>query len=193
MFHWTSTWVSYITGKLWYVAVQQYTLYICNIGISVKVALLVIPSAANGPSSCLWYDEWCTKHPVENLISLESCDMQLFNSIYYILVTLVYQSKQPVQWSLVHQMDNLTFCDQMSGPLIFLLSILHDWKVWYAAFKWYILYICNLSISVKAVLPGTPGTTNGPSGCLWYDEWSTKLPVKYLTSLESVICSFPTV
>ena len=43
-------------------------------------------------------------------------DMQLFNSISDILVTLVYQSKQPIQWSLKHQMDYSAICDMMSGP-----------------------------------------------------------------------------
>ena len=74
-------------------------------------------------SSCLWYDEWCSKHPVEYLILLESCDMQLSRSICYKFVTLVYQSKQPVWWSLKHQMDHLAVVMWMSGPVRFLLSV----------------------------------------------------------------------
>ena len=58
-------------------------------------------SAWNEPSSCLWYDEWPTKLHNENVRSLRTCDMQLSSSIYYILVTSVYQSKWPVWWSLV--------------------------------------------------------------------------------------------
>ena len=70
--------------------------------VSWQSAHLVIPSASKEPSSCVWYDQWCTKLPIENLISLGSCNMQLPNSVYYIYVTSVYQSKWPVQWSLVH-------------------------------------------------------------------------------------------
>ena len=93
-----------------------------------QLACLVILSAWNVPSGWLWYDKWPIKLPIENPISLESCDMQLFNHRSYIFVTSVYQSKWPIQWSLVHQMDHPAVCDMMSGPLSFLWSILYHWK-----------------------------------------------------------------
>ena len=74
--------------------------------VGQRLACLVICSAKNGPSGCLWYDEWPIKLPFENIISLESCDMQLFKHRSYISVTSVYQSKRPVHWSPVHQMDH---------------------------------------------------------------------------------------
>ena len=43
----------------------------------------------------------------------------------------------------------------------------------------------NLSISVKAAPPMISGALNGPSGCLWYDERSTKLLGEYPTWMES--------
>ena len=105
-------------------------------------ARLVIRGAWNGPSGCLWYDEWLIKLPVENIISLESCDMQLFNHILYIFVTSVYQSKRPVWWSLVHQMDHLAVCDMISGSLSFVWSILYHWKaVIYNCPTVYIIYL----------------------------------------------------
>ena len=128
VFHWASCWVSYITGKLWYSAFQQYTLYICNISIWVKAAWLVISSASDGPSSYLWSDEWATKLHNENLISLATCDMQLSSSVHYILVTSVYEWKQPIQWPLVHQMDHPAVYGMMSVPLSFLLRILYHQK-----------------------------------------------------------------
>ena len=77
-------------------------------------------------------------------------------------------------------------CDMMGGPASFLLSILNQWKaVWYAGFQQYIKHICNLSISVKAAPPMISGALNGPSGCLQYDEGTTKCLVGYLTSMES--------
>ena len=50
-------------------------------------------SASSGPSGCLWYDGWPTKFHKKNVISLETCDLQLSNSMYYILVTSVYEPK----------------------------------------------------------------------------------------------------
>ena len=102
----------------------------------------VIHSAWNGPSSCLWYDEWPIKLPIENTISLESCDKQLFNYRSYIFVTSVYQSKRPIWWSPVHQMDHPAVCDMISGPLSFLWSILYHWKaVIYSCPTVYIIYL----------------------------------------------------
>ena len=80
------------------------------------------------PSGCLWYDGRSTTLSVENLISLESCGMQLSNSIHYILGTSVYRSKRPFRWSLEHEIDHLVVCDMMSVPLSFQLRILYHWE-----------------------------------------------------------------
>ena len=154
--HWVDHWVScevlYNTGKLWYTAFQQYILYTCSITISQditecgcsahhwdidhlpfcgnneqttwvsveyliplescdiqlsnsvcyifvallypkispKVAAPLISCALSGPSTFLWYNEWTISFLVEYFISLESCNIQLSNSMYYILVALLY-------------------------------------------------------------------------------------------------------
>ena len=93
-----------------------------------RSACPVIPGAWNVPSSCLWYGEWPIKLSIENIILLESCDMQLFNHRSYIFVTSVYQSRWPAWWSPVHQMNHPAVCDMMSGLLSFLWSILYHWK-----------------------------------------------------------------
>ena len=90
------------------------------------------------PFSDLWYIKWTIqlfviwqvsiKHPVEYITLMESCDMQDSNSISNMFVTLAYQWKWPLQWSLVHQMDHPAVCDMIRGPPSFLLSILHLWK-----------------------------------------------------------------
>ena len=170
---------------MWYAAFLQYILYTCNISIWVKAALPVISGASNGPSGCLWYDKGSTKLPVEDITSLESCGMQLSNSIHYILVTSVYRSKRPFCWSLEHEIDHLVVCDMMSVPLSFQLRILYHWKLQYAGFQQNILYICNISILVEAALLVISGASNGPYSCLWYDEWPTELSVRYPTSLKS--------
>ena len=100
--HQASFWVSYINGKLWYAAFQQYIIYMCILSIWVKVARPMISGALNGPSICLWYDEWSSKLPKEFLISMESCDMQLLNSISYICVFLVW--------------DHSSYHKQLDGP-----------------------------------------------------------------------------
>ena len=93
---------------------------------------------------------------------------------------------RPVRWSAVPEMYHPAVCDMMGGPTSFLLSILDQWKaVWYAGFQQYIKHICNLSISVKAAPLMISGALNGPSGCLRYDEGTTKCLVEYLTSMES--------
>ena len=93
---------------------------------------------------------------------------------------------QPVWWSAVHEMYHPAVCDMMGGPASFVLSILDHWKaVWYAGFQQYIKHIWNLSISVTAATPMICGALNGPSGCLQYDEGTTKHLVQYLTSMES--------
>ena len=93
---------------------------------------------------------------------------------------------RPVWWSVVHEMYHPAVCDMMSGPASFLLRILDQWKVvWYAGFQQYIKHICNLSILVKAAPPMISGALNGPSGCLQYNEGTTKLLGQYLTSMES--------
>ena len=40
-------------------------------------------------------------------------------------------------------------------------------------------------MSVEAAPPMISGALNGPSGCLLYDEGTTKLLGQYLTSMES--------
>ena len=66
-------------------------------------------------------------------------------------------------------------CNMMRGPPSFLVSILDQWKaVLYAGFQQYIKHICNLRISVKATPPMISSALNGPSGCLQYDEGTTK-------------------
>ena len=144
-------------------------------------------SAWNEPSGCLWYDEWPTKLHNENVRSLETCDMQLSSSIYYILVTSVYESKQPVWWSPVHQLDHLTVCGMMGGPLCFLLRILYHWKAVICSIPtvYCICYICNVSISVKAALLLTCGASDGLCGLLQYDQCSTELSIENNISLES--------
>ena len=47
------------------------------------------------------------------------------------------------------------------------------------------VYMCNLSTSVEAAPPMIFSALNGPSGCLWYDEGTTKLILEYLTSMET--------
>ena len=133
--HQASWGVSYITGKLWYAVFQQYIIYMCIHSIWVKAARLTISGAWNGPSGCLWYDEWSAEFPIEFLVSLESCDMQLFNSISYICVSVVYESKRPVQQSPVHGMDHLAVCDMMSGPPRFLWSFSCHWKAVICSFS----------------------------------------------------------
>ena len=122
----------------------------------------VIHGAWNGPSGCVWYDEWPTKLPAENIISLEGCDMQLFNHRSYIFVTSVYQSKQPVQWSPVHQMDHLAVCDMISGPLSFLWSILYHWKA--------VIYSCPTVYIIYLLHPYK--SQSGPSSDLRCFEWT---------------------
>ena len=148
------------------------------------MALPAISGASNGPSSCLWYDEASTKLPVEDITSLDSCGMQLSNSIHYILVTSVYRSKRPCCWSLEHKIDHLVVCN-MSVPLSFQLRILYHWEA--AIFRIPTEYIifCNISILVEAALLVISGVSNRSSSCLWDDEWSTELSVKYSTSLKS--------
>ena len=46
-------------------------------------------------------------------------------------------------------------------------------------------YMCNLSMPVKAAPLMISSVLNGPSGCLGYDEGTTKHLVGYLTSMES--------
>ena len=184
--HWASCGVSYITGKLWYTAVQQYTLYIYNIHIRVKAAYPVISSALSGPSGCLWYDGWPTKFHKENVVSLKTCDIQLSNSMYYILVTSVYEPKQLFRWPLEHQMDHPAVCDMISGPLSFLWSISYiTGKLWYTAVQQYTLYIYNIHIRVKVACPMFSSAWNELSGCLWYDEWPTKLHNENVRSLKT--------
>ena len=89
-----------------------------------RSARLVICGAWNGPSGCLWYDEWPTKFHKENVISLETCDIQLSNSMYYILVTSVYEPKQPFCWPLEHPMDHLAVCKMMSDPPSLIMRML---------------------------------------------------------------------
>ena len=83
-----------------------------------RSARLVICGAWNGPSGCLWYDEWPTKFHKENVISLETCDIQLSNSMYYILVTSVY-------------------CMSQGGPSADLWSI--RWTIWLFA-RWWVFH-----------------------------------------------------
>ena len=45
--------------------------------------------------------------------------------------------------------------------------------------------MCNISASVKAAPLMISGALNGLSGCLWYDEGTTKLLLEYLTSMKS--------
>ena len=64
--------------------------------MSVKAAHLMISGSLNGLSGCLQYDERTTKHLVQYLTSMESCDVQDSNSTSYICVTSVCQSKRPL-------------------------------------------------------------------------------------------------
>ena len=58
-------------------------------------------------------------------------------------------------------------------------------KLWYAGCQRNIIYICNLSTSVKAAPSMISSTLNGPFGCLWYDEGTTELLLEYLASMKS--------
>ena len=123
-------------------------------------------SAWNEPSDCLWYDEWPTKLHNENVRSLATCDMQLSSSIYYILVTSVYEPKQPVWWSLVHQMDHVAVCGMMEGPLSFLLRILYYWKA----------VICSIPTVYMLYLQCQYISQSSPSAAdLWCYDWGLGL------------------
>ena len=113
--------------------------------------------------------------------------MQDSNNISNISVTLVYQSKQPLWWSPVHRMDHPAVCDMMRGPPSILLDISHQWKavICSTPTAQYTVYICNLSMSVKAAPLMISGALDEPSSRLWYDEGTTKLLGQYLTSMES--------
>ena len=89
---------------------------------------MVISSASNGPSSCLWYDGGSTKVLLEYFTSMKSYDKQNAISISYIYVTSGCQSRWPLWWSLVHWMDHPSACDMMRWPPCFMESILHEWK-----------------------------------------------------------------
>ena len=100
--HQASWTVSYMNGKLWYVGCQWNIIYICNLSTSLKVAPPMISCALNGPSSCLWYNDGTTELPLEYLILLESCDMQLSNNESSAFLILVYWLNRFIQWYLVH-------------------------------------------------------------------------------------------
>ena len=134
-------------------------IFLCNPFVSWQPACAVISNAWNGPSGCVWYDEWPTKLPVEYLISLKSCDMQNSNSMF---VALVYHLEQPIKWSLVHQMDNLAVCDIMGGPPSFHLSILHHWKAVICSFPTVYL-ICFLPLCISS---------SSLSSDLWCIKWT---------------------
>ena len=59
--------------KVWHAAFQQYTLYVCNLSILVKVACPVISGRSNGPPGWLWGNEWSTKLPFKYSMPPESC------------------------------------------------------------------------------------------------------------------------
>ena len=65
--------------------------------MSVKAAPPMISGALNGPSGCLRYDEGTTKLLGQYLTSMESCDVQNYNSTSYICVASVCQSKRPLR------------------------------------------------------------------------------------------------
>ena len=107
------------------------------------LALPVIPWASNGPSSCLWYDEWPTKLPIENVISLESCDMQLFNCRLHMCVTSGYCISQASP-------SCVLWCIKWTIQLLVIWWVFHwasCWvsyitgKLWYAAVQQYTLDI----------------------------------------------------
>ena len=132
--------------------------------MSVKAAPPMISGALNGPSGCLQYDERTTKHLVQYLTSMESCDVQDSTSTSYICGTSVHQSKQPLWWSLMRWMDHLAVCDMQDSDRTsyILVTSVHQskWPLW-----WSLVF-------------------NGPSGCLWYDKRITKLSIEYLISLK---------
>ena len=57
---------------------------------SLKAAALLITGILRGPSPFPWHNEQTTWFSVEYLIPLESCDIQLSNSVCYIFVALLY-------------------------------------------------------------------------------------------------------
>ena len=125
----------------------------------------MISSASNGPCGCLWYDGRSTELPVKDITSLESCDMQLSNSIHYILVTLVYRSKQPLCWSLEREIDHLVDCDMMSVPLSFQLRILYHREAAICRIPTeYIIYLWYQYISWSS-----------PAGDSWCIKWTIQL------------------
>src|ERR1700727_123258 len=99
--------------------------------ILLKAAGPLITGTLSGPSTLVWHNEQTTWFPVEYLISLESCDIQLSNSICYILVALLYPKILPKAAALLITSAlsyHLPFCGIMSEPDGFLGSILYQWK-----------------------------------------------------------------
>ena len=87
--------------------------------ILLKVASLLIIGTLSGPSTLVWHNEQTTWFSVKYLISLESCDIQLSNSICYILVALLYPKISPkVAAPLITSAlsYHLPFCGIMSEP-----------------------------------------------------------------------------
>ena len=79
----------YMIRKLWYTAFHDIQ-YICIDFLSPKIwlkaATPVISSKLSGPSHILWYVQQTVWHCMRYIISLECCDIQLSNSIWYICI-----------------------------------------------------------------------------------------------------------
>ena len=139
-----------------------------------RVAAPLISGAWNEPSGFLWYNELTTQFSGKYLISLESCSMQLSNSIYYIFVALLYHEillkaaalliigtlsgpstlvwhNEKTTWFSVVYIISLESCDtQLSNSICYILVAL--------------LYP---KISLKVATPPIFSALSGPSGFLW--------------------------
>ena len=103
--------------------------------ILLKAAGLLITGTLSGPSTLVWHNEQTTWFSVEYLISLESCDIQLSNSICYIPVAATPLITSALSY-------HLPFCGIMSEPDSFLGSFLYQWKaVIYSVPTVYVIYL----------------------------------------------------
>ena len=113
--------------------------------ISPKAAAPLITRILRGPSPFLWHNEQTTWFSVKYLIPLESCDIQLSNSVCYVFVALLYpkispKAAAPLITSALSY--HLPFCGIMGEPDNFLCSILYQWKaVIYSVPTEYVTYL----------------------------------------------------
>ena len=134
--------------------------YMCNLSASVKVAPAMISSALDGTSGWLWYAglQQYIIYMWNLSISVKVAHPMTFSALKEQLAVLWYDKRTTKLR--VEYPKSMESCDMQDSD-------------------------SNLSLSVKAAPPMISGALNGPSGCLWYDERSTKLLGEYPTSMES--------